>query len=975
MDERSRNLILASEIAGYLHDLGKLHPGFADEKLDGGKEWDEKGRPSTGIGEAHGRILEQGRVYPHVGEIADNPDLAIVLKELLENTDWAAALALPEEWLKPGSIQTPGLGAPLRQHHAVSKFPETDLSLLGDLYSFGADIRDSALDKGSGAAEGGSQKAALAEIADAFGHQRSQYSSEWLASQWQKAITAKRETLLTPNATNNLVATRSALLRRLAPFLENALGETRRPTNDVTLRHHSHSTASFFKAAVAEGVLRRDFRQWQDEKGLFDLDQLGRVRFRLLGIRWDWAALTRGMLSPVALVSLSGRRREAVDKLRELFEVQATVGNVIYEDDDGVLILAPGFYEADIKENLAQSDALFAQHILAPLAAPIAEAIEPLGTGTAFRLCWTAPTLYLTDYIEALGLNADSTRQRHLQAGESKLRAQWDKANASADHLMQICPQCGLRPAVTREYSQTESSVNSQTLCDECTEPSDQDAKRARTRQLTAEFGFRPSSFNLEELAKEGGSSRIALFSVHVDASAIADGSALVTQLARPVKLLDAAKKANITTANSLGDWFESLLADLRANKSIDKDRAETARGLLGDRFWLNKSDGRGAPLDVARDFFLRESAGLPEEWGLIRHDGDRLALFALRKHASPARLQRLWDDLRDLWRTIANEIAAELHGNLIPLTFDARGLRFSVAASDADLVARRIQGTLANKFSKLRGGFAAHVSCVVMRAKFPLYLALETLERLERRISLTPTPRQPWTLESTQPSADKQHTTLVWKTPQGPVEWRADLSTLDPQQPDHWHPHVIATHRGGKDTLGPERITHVAALLPGDIALMPPMTFDYLILEGSARRHQLHYRRVGDELRRPHWVMGEFGRPPLLLEGFAGFSDLPQLSGWLGANGKDIGKVKRLQGEMVETYEKWVRDVPDTLRESGRNAWHVHLRNMLLRYAKCDAAQREILFNAIIDGRFFDAVEWTTFVSKNNTQPSEAHA
>jgi hypothetical protein len=47
----------------------------------------------------------------------------------------------------------------------------------------------------------------------------------------------------------------------------------------------------------------------------------------------------------------------------------------------------------------------------------------------------------------------------------------------------------------------------------------------------------------------------------------------------------------------------------------------------------------------------------------------------------------------------------------------------------------------------------------------------------------------------------------------------------------------------------------------------------------------------------------------------------------------------------------------------------------MLLRYAKCDAAQREILFNAIIDGRFFDAVEWTTFVSKNNTQPSEAHA
>ena len=40
----------------------------------------------------------------------------------------------------------------------------------------------------------------------------------------------------------------------------------------------------------------------QKDTGEFDLARLGRVRFRLLGIRWDWQALTRGLLTTTALV-------------------------------------------------------------------------------------------------------------------------------------------------------------------------------------------------------------------------------------------------------------------------------------------------------------------------------------------------------------------------------------------------------------------------------------------------------------------------------------------------------------------------------------------------------------------------------------------------------------------------------------------------------------------------------------------------
>jgi hypothetical protein len=117
---------------------------------------------------------------------------------------------------------------------------------------------------------------------------------------------------------------------------------------------------------------------------------------------------------------------------------------------------------------------------------------------------------------------------------------------------------------------------------------------------------------------------------------------------------------------------------------------------------------------------------------------------------------------------------------------------------------------------------------------------------------------------------------------------------------------------------------------------------------------------------------MGPAGRASLLLENFGDFSRLISDSGW------NSSKVKGLQGEMVETYEKWVRDVPTSLRESGRTAWHAHLRNMLRRYVS-DIEVRERLFDAAIDGRLFDAVEWTTFVSKtsktaNTTNTTEAN-
>lgn len=1014
LKENEKNTILACEIAGYLHDLGKLHYGFMGDSISGCDKFERpKGVESSNISNPHGAILELGRHYPNNLELENFSELNELLNCLKNNEKWASILKISEYLCKDDTIQATGLGATIRQHHANSKFPENELSLLGDIYSFCADIRDSALDKGSGNTETGKQVKDSAEMINSFGLHKSEYSKEILENSWKNVVSNLYKLLTDGNATNDVLITRNKVLKNLKNDFLNALGETRRPTNDVPLQNHAYSTASFFKAAIAEGFLRQDFKLWQEQKsGLFDLSKLGLIRFRLLGIRWNWQQLIKGLLSPVAMISLSEIRREVIEKLQVLFEQKSVIGNLIYKDDNGALFLLPGFYEGSIDDNKKQAEVLFKEKVLTDeFLAEINIIISELGTGTAYNLYWTEPTLYLTDYAEALGLknNADSKRVLYCQANENALRELWNKRNNSAKNLQHICPQCGIRPANTFEFDYNQSKVKDQPLCSECTLLSNDEARKNRKFIFEEQFGFKPKSLDLSNLVKNNdNNSRVAIFSVQVNAEQIANGNALITQLARPIDNITVAhpivyevinekdefkkilasiqsERHDIKDNSQLGDWFQSVFDDLKnnvkINNKIDKrfnvieklnneqknsayleTRAGRSAALLGDDFWLKKTDGRGEPLEVAKNFFLRESADLPAQLKLVRHDGDRLALFAMRKHTSPARLQRLWENLYELWKEIIVELGEEFKTEIIPLSLDSSGFRFVVAANNSTTTVQRINNKLQLSLNKLKGSLAAHLSCIVTNAKFPFYLALETLNKMENRI--TKIHYQSWTLLNNPTKDNNGFINLKWQTSQGLVNWEIDVTTSDKNQDDIWHSYFILNKRDGKEVeTGPNRLVYIKDLKANDEVLIMPSTFDFMALEGTARRHQLYYN---ENLRRPHWVMGkEIGCTPLLLDTFNDFVKLVENAGWNDGD-TNYGKAKRLMGEMVETYEKWVRDVPEFLREKGQEAWKSHLKNMLDRYCpKVDKMAKENILSTIKDGRFFDAIEWLTFIGK----------
>ena len=987
MDERSRNLILAAEIIGLIHDLGKLWPEFAREKM--GEVTYRDAANELGFGDAHGAILEDCRIYPPAGEES-------WLAALKQHEGWARVLALPDDWVTPNTCQARGLGDPLRQHHAIHDAIAGDRpAFLGDLYSFGADIRDSALDKGAGGTAHSEQRMAYGFIADSFGNECEPYCPETLSKLWPQARQVIENTLLAVDAWRDVPKASKEFLQAIdEDVFRKALGETRRPTNDVTLWHHAMSTANLFKAAVAEGVLRQDFRHWQNQTGAFEISRMGRVRFRLLGIRWDWSALVGGALQPVVLTAMAENRRKAIENLRRRLELEYPVGNRVYQDDNGVVFAVGGFYQGPEDADGEDAEALFQQHILEPLQTGILQDLAPLGAGVAVRLAWTKPRLYLTDYPEVMAAHSPlppagegpGVRERLLQIGESELRALWAKQTGDGQQV-QICPQCGLRPGQARELAINESGLNADDptgpsgFCHYCQMLVANSAYSQRRREADQLFGFEPNSFNLQEIRRQrnpADNARMVLLSVRVNPEIIASGAILLTQLARPLADLNLFQNAAAPTPNEAGETIQQTLAALAADVGNNRlnQNGDQVRTLIGDRRWLTNGDGRaeGTLKEKARhlldEFFLREF--IPEDAGIYRHDGDKLLLFGMRKHASPGRLARTWDDLQELWRQILWDIAGDTQHWLMPLSLDAGGFRVIVAAHDARNALKRIQQRVTEKLGKVRAGLDVHVSALAFREKFPLYIALDALRRMERRIPNIPT--QEWTLRSVlkrqfdgtpvlKPDDVVQEVTLNWETPQGPAQWTVNLRTGDPNQPDLWYPHAICTSRPE----GPGRLARLDQLEPGEKIRLRPSTFDFMALDGTARRYDLRYDAAG---RRPHFILGETGRRPYLLEQLDELLNLSQQTGW------NISQTKGLLGEIIECYEKWVRDVPAALKPQGQEAWQSHCAAIFRRYLKDQPEVRDRLIALFADEEraclFFDAFEWSGFIEKDAHSPVE---
>ncbi|HID64204.1 MAG TPA: hypothetical protein EYP49_15910, partial [Anaerolineae bacterium] len=127
----------------------------------------------------------------------------------------------------------------------------------------------------------------------------------------------------------NTVAGYQELTNLVGNSLRQALGDTRRPDNDITLQDYSASIAALYKASVAQAILEDHFVETNE------------LRWRLLHVSFDGLAFW-GQAHHVT--DMLGRRQvleDGLNAVRDILEVKYPLGNEVYCDEHGSVFVVP----------------------------------------------------------------------------------------------------------------------------------------------------------------------------------------------------------------------------------------------------------------------------------------------------------------------------------------------------------------------------------------------------------------------------------------------------------------------------------------------------------------------------------------------------------------------------------------------------------------------------------------------------------
>jgi len=388
-----RELVLLAEMAGWLHDLGKLSGQFVISKTDRAYNAPRREESSQGEELASGgddRAWSHAKIFEY-----DASHIPAALAEALARP-LSPAEEGAEAWVDVRNLPTAGVS--LRDlvsgHHREAR---GDLELLFHR----ADGDESGEDEHSA----GAAQTLPVQAATAFGRERP------LADGDLSALDAARLALYEPlrallTGPGSSAERREEVWRLLSEAMQKGLGKTQRAANDIRLDQHAWGVASRFKA-----YLLRDLLAGQ---------ATGAATFRLLSVQWDaWEQIApHARLSDVVgrAVMLAGVRAE----VRRVLEDEHALGNRVYEDADGVHLLV--------------ADAEWGQE----LSALVREAVNRASEGEVqpvVRL--SEPTRYVTDLVAQM----EAARREVPLVGTPRWLEQWGKASNG-----KVCPVCQKRP-------------------------------------------------------------------------------------------------------------------------------------------------------------------------------------------------------------------------------------------------------------------------------------------------------------------------------------------------------------------------------------------------------------------------------------------------------------------------------------------------------------------------------------------------
>jgi len=282
--KNNKEAILTGEIGALLHDIGKCHPDFIKKNS-----------------------LEHIKNFDHANiDKFLKPDLV----SLIKNNKFEIKI----------NTKTTNIYNLIMEHHNKN----TNDEIVRFLQS--CDQKDSADDKGIVRRK---QSIEDTTIFSPFGYSKEKIDLKCL----QKRLEDLESNLLDLfkkyiSGTIDISRFRGSIINNFKTTFSHALGETRIPSNDVTLWDHSYSTASLFKsvlAAMACGV---------------NMDSQN-LNWRIFGICWDGIEFINRGRKIAEIQARSEVIKNIKRELKKKFEDEIPAGNTIYEDINGIYFTFP----------------------------------------------------------------------------------------------------------------------------------------------------------------------------------------------------------------------------------------------------------------------------------------------------------------------------------------------------------------------------------------------------------------------------------------------------------------------------------------------------------------------------------------------------------------------------------------------------------------------------------------------------------
>jgi hypothetical protein len=689
------------------------------------------------------------------------------------------------------------------------------------------------------------------------------------------------------------ISNRMERLAVLRTLMSAGLGDTQRPTNEVTLWDWGYTVATLAKAAV----------NWIAQNGW--PTNLGDIAFRTLAVTLNRLEQYANADKLTDIVGLRETLDAAYAKVRRVVEEELALGNRFYHDETGSYFLVAGTmsvtddlsrriadcFPADLRPHIRTGESVKASQ-LDPRASADPKAYEA-HLSIRVKASQLDPRASASESLKAVSELVAKPRRRaqqqplpHFAAdGNMHVLAQtWEKDARPTN--AERCSMCGLRPVgypykldaaepnIDVEEWADGDKAKRRNVCRVCL------SRRGRTAKTWAQGGMQRTIW-LDEAADDNG--RLALFVGELGLDGWLDGGLLAT-----LKVREAANGNPPLYKNPSPARLYRIAETGRAFWRETINGLESVAGQQALRLALHPAAGETDRLakTLARHYAYEldvDGVMLAVMWdGQKFVTAENLAYFVKRwkpdEKAGDDWLQPLKDKLTGGAFSVMEPTGygeasfaqtQAVIGNVEPLAPFAPTIGLMaepslcmalIPADKALALAKAVRDRYNQQMGRVKDRLPLHMGLVFFPRRTPIRAVLAAGRRM---LGMGDEWRwEQWTVKEDVKATDSSASVTFdkrakWNTPTVPgdgqtadrwdshytVQWDVPLKAGDGQTADKWYPYFVAgeTPPQRADSNVPT-LVHVSELKMGDRVWVRPSRFDYEYLDTTARVHDIRY-------------------------------------------------------------------------------------------------------------------------------------